>query len=258
MLTYAFNTYKHEINTLQTVYWLNRIVKFCKNGSELFSKWIFECMPEYWKLIELLRATPFGSLNPTYWVTFIVNICFSEEYKKKRVTVTIPGVPQNSGTLDFCYFEMKKNMAYLATMYGSQKSHYPWLKCHEHEEKIDNDYVLRNDHRIKTTQPISMILVSFFSEDNVLSDEIKLCDFEYQSNENQTFRSFFGTPGICDLSCTCILILDMTKHEHKHLIYTLNDIYCQHLFFEEYFNTIIFMIFLAHLLLDRFKKNTRA
>ena len=37
------------------------------------------------------------------------------------------------------------------------------------------DYVLRNDHRIKTTQPISMILVSFFSEDNVLkllSDEI--------------------------------------------------------------------------------------
>ena len=51
-----------------------------------------------------------------------------------------------------------------------RKSHYPGLKSHE---KIDNDYVLRNDHRIKTTQPISMILVSFFSEDNVLSDEIK-------------------------------------------------------------------------------------
>ena len=53
-------------------------------------------------------------------------------------------------------------MGFRATMYGSQKSHYPWLKCHENEEKIDNDYVLRNDHRIKTTQPISMILVSFF------------------------------------------------------------------------------------------------
>ena len=62
-------------------------------------------------------------------------------------------------------------------MYGSQKSHYPWLKYHENEEKIDNDYmyVLKNDHRTKTTQPISMILVSFFSEDNVLSDEIKIC-----------------------------------------------------------------------------------
>ena len=28
---------------------------------------------------------------------------------------------------------------------------------------------------IKSTQPISMILVSFFSEDNILSDEIKIC-----------------------------------------------------------------------------------
>ena len=80
--------------------------------------------------------------------------------------------------------------------YGSQKNHHPWLKCHENDEKIDNDYVLRNGHRIKTIQPISMILVSFFSEDNVLSDEIKICCiFEYQSNANRAFR-FFGTPGI--------------------------------------------------------------
>ena len=35
----------------------------------------------------------------------------------------------------------------------------------------------------KTTQPISLILVSFFSEDIVLSDEIKIYYiFEYQSN----------------------------------------------------------------------------
>ena len=33
--------------------------------------------------------------------------------------------------------------------------------------EIDNDNVLRNYHGIKTTQPILMILVSFFSEDNV-------------------------------------------------------------------------------------------
>ena len=58
-------------------------------------------------------------------------------------------------------------------MYGSQKYHNPWLKCHENEEKIENDYVLRNYHKIKTTQPISMILVSFFSEGNYLSDEMK-------------------------------------------------------------------------------------
>ena len=38
-----------------------------------------------------------------------------------------------------------------------------------------------------------MILVSFFSEDNVLSDEIKICYiFEFQSNENRAFRFFWG------------------------------------------------------------------
>ena len=41
------------------------------------------------------------------------------------------------------------------------------MKCHENEEKIDNDDVYRNDHRIKTNQPISIMLVSFFSENNV-------------------------------------------------------------------------------------------
>ena len=45
-------------------------------------------------------------------------------------------------------------------------------------------------------EPNQMVLVSFFSEDNVLSDDIKICYiFEYQINKNQAFR-FFGTPGI--------------------------------------------------------------
>ena len=83
-------------------------------------------------------------------------------------------------------------MGIQATMYGSQKSHNPWLKSHENEEKIENYYVLRNDHRIKTTQPISMILLSFFSEDNVYLMKWKKCYiFEYQSNENRAFR-FLG------------------------------------------------------------------
>ena len=60
-------------------------------------------------------------------------------------------------------------------MYGSKKSHYPWLKSHEKEEKFDNDCVLRNYHRIKTTfETKLMILVSFlFSEDNVLYNVMK-------------------------------------------------------------------------------------
>ena len=38
-----------------------------------------------------------------------------------------------------------------------------------------------------------MILESFFSEDNVLSDEIKICYiFEFQSNKNRAFCIFGG------------------------------------------------------------------
>ena len=41
-----------------------------------------------------------------------------------------------------------------------------------------------------------MILVSIFSEHNVLSDKVKIYYiFEYQSNENRAFRLFW-TPGI--------------------------------------------------------------
>ena len=87
-------------------------------------------------------------------------------------------------------------MGFRATMYGSHKSHYPWLKGHENEEEIDNDYVLRNNHRIITTEPISMILVSFFLEDCVLSDEIKICyTSEYQCKKNWAFRFFFWGGG---------------------------------------------------------------
>ena len=53
--------------------------------------------------------------------------------------------------------------------------------------------ISRNGCRINTTEQNHTILVSFSSEDNVLSDEIKICYiFEFQSNENRAFH-FFGT-----------------------------------------------------------------
>ena len=94
---------------------------------------------------------------------------------------------------------MHGSMGFRATVYGSYKkaNNYPSLKCHENEEKIDNDLVLRIAHRIKNTQPIlNQTWYLSFLEDNVLSDKIKIWYiFEYQSNENWAFR-FFGTPGI--------------------------------------------------------------
>ena len=83
-----------------------------------------------------------------------------------------------------------------ASGHQCMKSYNPWLKRHENEEKNDNDHVLRNDHRFKTTQPISKILVSFFSEDNVLSDEIKICYFSNIKVTKIERSAFFGTPGI--------------------------------------------------------------
>ena len=51
------------------------------------------------------------------------------------------------------------------------------------------------------TEPKYMILVIFFSEDNVLSDEIKICYiFAFQSNKNWEFHFFWDTQYMDKLS----------------------------------------------------------
>ena len=63
------------------------------------------------------------------------------------------------------------------------------------QAKFENDCVLRNGHRIKITQPNSMILVSFSSvEDALFSDVKKLDTFSLQGTENLRFRFFGGHP----------------------------------------------------------------
>ena len=99
--------------------------------------------------------------------------------------MTYTGCPQKSITLDFHYFDILKNIAYLISSdktLSSEKNDTKilieifvfWLNLliKFEEENYSLDYVLRNDNIIKTTQPISIILVSFFSEGNVFSDEI--------------------------------------------------------------------------------------
>ena len=49
-----------------------------------------------------------------------------------------------------------------ATLYGSHIQQFPWLWTHKNETKITD--VSRKGPRIKTTQPNSMILVSFFQK----------------------------------------------------------------------------------------------
>ena len=80
-------------------------------------------------------------------------------------------------------------------MYENQKTIIPDLNCHENEDKFSNDYVLRNDHRNKTTQPIQIITVSFSSEANFYLMKSKSAIFSY-IKVTRIDRSDFGTPGI--------------------------------------------------------------
>ena len=84
------------------------------------------------------------------------------------------------------------------------------------EEKIENDDVFRYDHRIKSTQPIPMILVlSFFAEENVLSDEIKICyilDFKVTKIEHSTVLDIRqGGPQLKILACCMAKNLDIVR-----------------------------------------------
>ena len=134
---------------------------------------------------------------------------------------------QKSGTLDFRYFEIRKNniffissdktlssekndtkiikigwvvlilWSFLKTSSLSIFSSFLWTAI----AVVNSSRRLKKNRkwlccRISTTEPNQIIFVSFFSEDNVLSDDIKICYiFEYYSNTNRAFR-FFGTPGI--------------------------------------------------------------
>ena len=69
----------------------------------------------------------------------------------------------------------------------------------KNQAKFENDCVFKKGHRIKITQPNSMILVSFSSVEDALFSDVKKRDtFSSQGTENPPFR-FFGTPGIGSL-----------------------------------------------------------
>ena len=65
---------------------------------------------------------------------------------------------------------------------------------HKNQAKFENDFVLRNSHRVNITQPNSMILVSFSSVEDVSFDDVKrYCTFRSQGTENLPFRFLWDT-----------------------------------------------------------------
>ena len=71
----------------------------------------------------------------------------------------------------------------------------PSLIRRKNPAKFENDCISRNGRRIKSTEPNLMILVSFSSAENVLSNDVKkYITFRMQATENLPFRFFLGHP----------------------------------------------------------------
>ena len=65
------------------------------------------------------------------------------------------------------------------------------------QAKFESDCISRSGHRCKITEPNVIILVSFFSAEDALSNGVKKYEiFCSQGTENPPFPFFFGTPGI--------------------------------------------------------------
>ena len=60
------------------------------------------------------------------------------------------------------------------------------------QRKFENDCISRNRHRIKITQTNLLILVSFSSAEDALSNDVKKHTFSSQGTENLPFRFFLG------------------------------------------------------------------
>ena len=72
----------------------------------------------------------------------------------------------------------------------------PSLVGRKNPAKFEIDCISRNGRRMIITHPNLIILVSFFSAEDALSNDVKKYNtFRTQSTENLPFR-FFGTPGI--------------------------------------------------------------
>ena len=64
----------------------------------------------------------------------------------------------------------------------------------KNQAKFENDYISINRHRFRITQPNSMILVSFSSAEDALSNDVKKnYTFSSQGTENLPFL-LFGKP----------------------------------------------------------------
>ena len=103
--------------------------------------------------------------------------------------IPIPGVPEKAERRIFSTLRSESATVQWDSAKHDMKGHSRHnssLIGRKNQAKVENDCVLRNGHRIKITQPNSMIFVSFSSVEDAL--------FSSQSTENRPFRFFLGHP----------------------------------------------------------------
>ena len=83
----------------------------------------------------------------------------------------------------------------------------------KNQAKFDNDRISRNGHRIKTTQPNLMILVSFSSAEDVWSNDVNRYNtFSSQCTENPPFHFFWDTRYIREEKISWIMFNQTLVH----------------------------------------------
>ena len=93
-----------------------------------------------------------------------------------------------------CFFFWHGSMGFPKTTMKGHSQHNPSLIGRKNQAKFKNDRISSNGHRIKTTQPNLMILVSFSSAEDVWSKEVnKYNTFSSEGTENPPFRFFWDT-----------------------------------------------------------------
>ena len=137
------------------------------------------------------------------WFLPFIRICNAGEYKYFISLESLGGGQHDSmknwifKIPDFCLKPLSP------VTYGSQKSLYPWLKCHENEEKFDNDYCFKemtieskllNQFHWSWYHSFQKTMFFLMKSKHVIFSNIKVKKIERST--------FFWTPGI-GLQKTC-------------------------------------------------------
>ena len=140
---------------------------------------------------------------PTSWNTVIFKFRWSFAPDERRIVLgqTFHMVSCGSPLISVSFVATDQWASTKHRMEGLSR-HNSLLIGRKNPAKFENDCISRKGHRIKIAQPNSMILVSFSSAEDALSNDVnKHNTFSSQGTENPSFRFFRDTRYIVLVIC---------------------------------------------------------